>query len=360
MVEPIFRLLRELTAPGSTEEAHRHALWLAPLAFGMPYGNESDLIDTLLSLAQPIAAKLNLLAALVLAGEVIPASIVLHGLRAFLKEGETNTWLLTENNGIAERWLELLPFTDKPGSVLEGLDLLPPNLKTRHRLERVLLALGHSPWPAATDILGQLVQDDNSLLNSYEWLTAADRRDAALPARLFLKKLNETPGLGDHADWDIWRWSKRLAVAMRSDSGIRAQVYEAYKARWQGRFGAILELTMTLEPDEEGILLLVSGYAAHGRRFDGNLRSALRNIALDERPSQAWAGAFDIIAVPASELRAALFAKATGRSTERALAEQCLIAIDELRDEHGVADSEPRHPNIDSGLPWPIIASRVE
>jgi hypothetical protein len=32
----------------------------------------------------------------------------------------------------------------------------------------------------------------------------------------------------------------------------------------------------------------------------------------------------------------------------------CLTAIDELRDDYGPAESEPRHPDIDSGRPWPL------
>ena len=38
------------------------------------------------------------------------------------------------------------------------------------------------------------------------------------------------------------------------------------------------------------------------------------------------------------------------------LAEECLIAIDEFRDDYGQAESEPRHPDIDSGIPWPLVA----
>jgi hypothetical protein len=37
------------------------------------------------------------------------------------------------------------------------------------------------------------------------------------------------------------------------------------------------------------------------------------------------------------------------------LAEACLVEIEELRDEHGRVDDEPRHPDISSGQPWPIV-----
>jgi hypothetical protein len=39
-----------------------------------------------------------------------------------------------------------------------------------------------------------------------------------------------------------------------------------------------------------------------------------------------------------------------------ALAEESLAQIDSLRDDLGPAESEPRHPAIASGRPWPRMA----
>ena len=36
-------------------------------------------------------------------------------------------------------------------------------------------------------------------------------------------------------------------------------------------------------------------------------------------------------------------------------AARCLNYIDKLRDEYGAPESEPRHPDITSGRPWPIL-----
>jgi hypothetical protein len=45
-----------------------------------------------------------------------------------------------------------------------------------------------------------------------------------------------------------------------------------------------------------------------------------------------------------------------GPAHEAALAGACLTAIDELRDEYGPAEFEPRHPDVESGRPWPSTA----
>jgi len=52
----------------------------------------------------------------------------------------------------------------------------------------------------------------------------------------------------------------------------------------------------------------------------------------------------------------------TGDSSEVARpAASCLTAIDELRDEYGYVDSEPRHPDIEAGRSWPLeISSEKE
>jgi len=42
-------------------------------------------------------------------------------------------------------------------------------------------------------------------------------------------------------------------------------------------------------------------------------------------------------------------------TAEGKLAAQCLNAIDELRLDYGALESEPRHPDISSGRPWPPV-----
>ena len=48
---------------------------------------------------------------------------------------------------------------------------------------------------------------------------------------------------------------------------------------------------------------------------------------------------------------------ATGNESDLALA--CLVHIDELRDMHGVALGEPRHPDIATGAPWATLPVKI-
>jgi len=58
------------------------------------------------------------------------------------------------------------------------------------------------------------------------------------------------------------------------------------------------------------------------------------------------------VPVPAIDLRRKLLAltKTSGDAAAR-----CLNAIDKIRDEYGGLEREPRHPDLMSGLPWPIL-----
>jgi hypothetical protein len=71
------------------------------------------------------------------------------------------------------------------------------------------------------------------------------------------------------------------------------------------------------------------------------------------RPAENWKGAYDIVPIPAVGLRRKLLAMRTdGRPSDAAA--RCLNVIDEIRDEYGAPETEPRHPDLKSGKPWPI------
>src|SRR5262249_3597478 len=102
---------------------------------------------------------------------------------------------------------------------------------------------------------------------------------------------------------------------------------------------------------------MVRSYARTGRPFDHRLHEAIRETALTRRPAVGWTtGAYELRPVALSEVRRELFGMLTGDATEVAVGEACLTAIDEVRDKHGPAPFEPRHPDIRSRRPWPLAA----
>jgi hypothetical protein len=66
--------------------------------------------------------------------------------------------------------------------------------------------------------------------------------------------------------------------------------------------------------------------------------------------------AFYIHPASAGPIRKLLFNMRSGTAQEAALAARCLVAIDELRDEYGIAANDTRHPDVMSEVPWPTEA----
>jgi hypothetical protein len=141
---------------------------------------------------------------------------------------------------------------------------------------------------------------------------------------------------------------------MRRHADFRAEVYQRYESAPGKQGNATLEDAIAEASDPDGVLVLVRSYALRGKPFDSILYAAIRHVAVGERPSADWVGANEVFSVPIPELRKKLFAMIKDNTAEMRLAVACLTASDELRDDYGQAESEPRHPDIDSGRPWPL------
>ena len=102
----------------------------------------------------------------------------------------------------------------------------------------------------------------------------------------------------------------------------------------------------------DGILLLIQIEMQHKLSFISC--RTVQKIVTEHRPSETWKGAYEVVPVPAVELRRKLLAMTTdGRPTD--VAARYLNQIDKIRDEHGTPGSEPRHPDLESGRQWPIF-----
>ena len=75
----IFAAIERMVAPGSSEKRQRVAIALGRIGLIMPHGNQRAAIDALLALPLPVRGKRELLAALVLDGEVIGAELPAAG-----------------------------------------------------------------------------------------------------------------------------------------------------------------------------------------------------------------------------------------------------------------------------------------
>lgn len=147
--------------------------------------------------------------------------------------------------------------------------------------------------------------------------------------------------------------SRRLAGLIDEHTELRAHVYDLLKSGPTSPGLALLAHAVAENPDADGLLLLIQFEIEHKRAFVS--WRTIEHVVTEHVPSENWQGAYNVVAVPAVELRRKLLAMTTDGGPMDAAA-RCLALIDKVRDDYGTPESEPRHPDLASGKAWPIIA----
>ncbi|MEZ5637203.1 MAG: hypothetical protein R3E92_08695 [Burkholderiaceae bacterium] len=238
IAEAIFAAVDKLLQDGAVGEAQVHALQLAATGLGLPYGDKCTIIDRLQRLPQPYGTKLRFFTALVNAGELIDAQLIVESIDALLEDAKTKPWLLQENQGEIDRWLVLLPFTDRPEVTMEVLVRLHPHIRLPWRLRPLLSALGFAPSDRAELVLMGLAKRMRDSLSDYDWLAALEKRDTLSSLRMLLDLIcgGEARGKGAARHLDLWpKASGRHAVPSRSfvPMSMRVASGRSRRRRWR-------------------------------------------------------------------------------------------------------------------------------
>lgn len=351
--ESIFTVVRELGVPDRDEMSQLQAIALARIGLGLPHGSKRADVDALLALPVAYAVKQGLLTAAALAGERLPADVLLAGLRELLEAASRESWRLDDNRGELSGWLELFPFSDRPTALLEALALVPQSRRHPFMLRGVLMALANSPEPDGVEVLVTLARQDPQLADQFEWMNAIMSVGTEDAARGLLNLVAEGTLVAHGRGPDAHHLSHNLARVGEAFPRIRSEMLGLYRTLPRGPARTIVESALAEVADEEIIFSLIDGFVLDGRPIDSRLYKAIRDVAIGRRPSQSFQGAYEEFGIPLTDLRKRLFDMyaASGRAT--AIAVDSLTEIDALRDKHGRLNDEPRHPNIESSLPWP-------
>jgi hypothetical protein len=143
-----------------------------------------------------------------------------------------------------------------------------------------------------------------------------------------------------------------LAEWARKYPTVKTAIIDRYRSASGNKVRGVLEMAMGDLSDEEVFLALFEGHLGRPHAHHG-LSHAIRTLAVGSKPCDTFAGAFEEFGLPLTELRARLFAMTSGNNERAQLAKQCLIEIEEHRDDRGRVSNEPRHPDISSGRSWP-------
>lgn len=346
--EAIFGAIEDLIAENTTAEEKNLAILLAIVAAALPHGQRDDVIQRLIALA-PRRSRASLLRNLALSGEIIDTELVKTGIAEVFEAAKKESWILWDGYELRS-WLQLLPFTSRPAESFDVVRGLPAFQSKQNPLESLITALGIAPGEEADKVLFQLADADRRLYARREWREAAFRRRSPGTARQLVNLA--ASGAFVNKEGDRRHLAGEIAGQIAANPELRVHVYRLLK---DGATTAGLELlayAVAESPDVEGLVLLIKLEIQHKRSFLS--WRTIDSLVTEHIPVEGSQGAYSVVPVPAIELRQRLLAMTMDGGPSDAAA-RCLRHIDELRDEYGMPDSEPRHPDLASGRPWPIL-----
>ncbi|WP_199554843.1 NACHT domain-containing protein [Sandaracinobacteroides hominis] len=348
--EAIFSVIETLITDGATVDQKRLAAELGIVAVRLPHGQRVATIEKLVSLTSR-RARSKLLLNLILSGSEIDSQLVTDGVAETFEAAKKETWILTQSDGYELRaWLQLLPFTKQPAATLDVVRGMPEAQREPRFLEGMVDAFAATPSAGAEETLFDLAEQDPRFYENYQWRAAALKLGTVSSAQRLIELTAN--GVFNARSVDGWRSSRELGALIEKFPEVRRQVYDLLKEGASSPALALLARAVTESPDGEGLLLLVDMESKQKRSMlDWR---AIEAVVTEHVPVENWSNAYNVVPVAAAELRQALLAR-TANGGPKDAAARCLTAIDEIRDERGAPVSEPRHPDLASGKPWPII-----
>lgn len=361
LADPILAAIDRLAKPEIDTEGQLLAIQMARIALAMPHPNQDALMARVVALPQRLESKRELFAALALDGQVLEIDAIMGGIDDWLQDAEHDAWHRRQRAWEIEPWLELLPFTNRPDLVIEGLTKVKTFYGAGHPqfFERVLQAVGAVPGPEGESLLAALAHAHKDIARDYEWMKALLGREIASAVRLYVDLfVRGVFGRGPQAV-DPWHAARELAPHLPQFPEIIADLRQRYETDGNARCRALFEHLVVEVGGEENLLAMVNSYAKAGRPYDHLMAQAIRAVTLHHQPVSEKSNVYYVVPVSVAGIRNQLFQRLPKTQEEAGLASKCLNEIDSLRDEYGIAAADTRHPDVCSGIPWPLEADQV-
>ena len=348
--DAIFDAVERLAKAEATAAERKRAIALAAVATTLPHGERHGTIARLLPFANPQKKRI-LLTNLVLAGAVIDLELVRQGIAEVIEAAVTQYRSSSERHEL-DVWLCLLPFTTEVAETVAIVQALPEQHRTPRALEGLLDALGHAPGDDGEEVLFALGEGDPRLYAERAWFEAAIGRGTLSSAtRLIdLAAQGAFNREGSLSDYDVCR---RLAPLLGEHDQLRTKVYGLLEGERRLAGTKLLAQTVAENPDVKGLMVLIDLKHTRGRIP----WLAIERVLTERVPAADQVGTFEVLPVPAGEVRRQLLARTTDGGSDD-LCARYLDEVDRFRDELGTPESEPRHPDIASGKAWPILPEK--
>jgi len=316
-------------------------------------------IETLTSPSQWDAyARMNGVRALLQSGAVLTLDSMLAVLDPAIEHTLSQGLYNDQNLSLLVDCLELLPFSNDPAGAIARIEEVMARFEHRpYHFRDLVTALGYTRSEAVVPFLTKLARGEGGLQNMDDtWIEALGRLNLPAARRVLLSFIDpEIPWIGVNITFDF-RNTERFA---------------AYVGEWAGKDPALKQRLIglsetTLTPMQLQLLPAIYSELGSGDAMlaaANLLRGAmslygdrgLESLFVERRPYGS-SGSFVFVPRNAEQVRAKLFQMVLNDPTRRMAAFSILGQVEVWRIEHGRPDSEPRHPMIESGEPWPPIS----
>jgi hypothetical protein len=201
--------------------------------------------------------------------------------------------------------------------------------------------------------LGEIFTHFRGMVSQHEWADAFLRRDTPVAVRLLIDFVADGRMARGPNSVDNWWLAKETAAVVARHPELRSELISRFEKAAPGDAYHLLERIMENIAGPDAVLALVRSYGGYSKSFGGSLPQALYHTALDHVLIEGSTNAFNLVPVSLAPLRKELFGMIGAGGPLATVASKTLQHIDFLRDYHGAADAEPRHPDVASGQPWP-------
>jgi hypothetical protein len=352
--EAIFSAASQLTENGAADQEMTLAISIGVQGLVLPHGAKDADLAALLALPIKHRTKTTLLKFAARVGYELPSRLITEGFAELMEDSKTESWRLEPNSGQLIIWLELIAFSEQPAELLHMLEKLDVRHRHAHELDSVFRAFRCSPHPEALPVFLELGRRYPEYGKSRFWWSALADFDTTEAAMEILNLIAQGHSFGANAQ-GAKRWSEYIADWANADANLRQQLISLFATDVNRSAFAVLSQALAHMGEPRLTLLLIERYAEIGAKYDYTISSAVEKSVTIHEPVVSSSNTYSVRSRAAKGFRSDLFNLVVQGGKTGEIAKQCLVQIDELRDEYGQPLDEPRHPCFELGIPWPML-----
>ncbi len=303
------------------------------------------------------------LEALLFSGAPLGADLALSVLNPTIDHTRTRTLQDQQAVYLLRRCLCLLAFLDPPSIGIARIrEVVAAARFFRYDLREIVTALGYSRCNDALSLLLELATAGGNGLQGItgEWINAVAALDTPESKRVLLSFVDpEVEHLGVEQDFehhDRELLASRIVDIARPEPAVRNRLYLLCASQLTPAMRLLLADVVAKLGTRDALVAGLDLIQDHANPpIPYVLMRGLESVFLQRHPYGSTGHAYTLEPRSANEIRSRLFEMVLTDDNRRHSALALLWQIEVWRLEYGRPSSEPRHPAVDSGVPWPPI-----